>query len=399
MAGKTNFLLLSGLYIFFNGHNEMKASFFYDGSRAISSNVFLLSILLFFNPNTVATSSTSFVDFGPNCSYSIGKMRSSISLAEGETNTVTVIPPSRRNIFIELVADADLDLSLSSKASGTVYLRKYEDGINWDKKNLSSFSYQQQHFKTCVDSCEANFNVSFHEGTVFGVEGNASDGQEWVYINSTVEEITVEVSAYGSGSGFIYWLWDCPLIECKHTCMGISSHPTFAPATIAPSLSPTIVAPTQAPTRFPTSSPSPLPTFWPTPQPTPMPTPVPSLHPMPLPTPYPSGIDLNTTCSFDSIIGHKRPHSCTEAIESCFKCFACCDDVASKMFVAGNLSFECSQESEFGEHCRSVGTYACGCYPRVYEFASSLCSTTNGRGALAQCKHQHSSLPQSVLPP
>ena len=395
----------------------MKTSSFYDVSRAISSNILLLSILLFLNPNTVATSSTTLVDFGPNCSYSMGKMRSSISLAKDETNTVTVIPPSRQNIFIELVADADFDLSLSSKASGTVYLR-YDESFaegdkNWDTGNLKSFSYQQQHFKACVDSCEANFNVSFHEGTVFGVEGNKDNkGQEWIYIDSTVEEITVEVSApESSGSGFVYWLWDCPLIECGNACMGISSQPTLAPSTIAPSLSPTIVAPTQAPTRVPTSSPtsphpSPLPTLWPTPQPvkvtaqptTPMPTPAPSLYPMPLPTPNPSGIDLNTTCSFHSIIGHKRPHSCTEAIEYCFKCFACCDDVASKMFVAGDLSFECSQESEFGEHCRSVGTYACGCYPRVYEVASSLCNTTNGRGALAQCKHQHSSLPQSVLP-
>lgn len=141
-------------------------------------------------------------------------------------------------------------------------------------------------FDACVDGCESNMTLTYHDGTKFDLEGSSSYSSEWIYINRTTEQVYLEVVAYETGIGTVSWYWDCP-DECG-SCTPITASPTNMPTvspTAAPTVSPTAV-PTPAPTVLP--SPAPTPTPDPTRSPTSTPTPAPTKVPTSLPTPLPS---------------------------------------------------------------------------------------------------------------
>ena len=94
-------------------------------------------------------------------------------------------------VFVELDADADLDLKLVSD-DGTVLL--YYDGSNsvhWSLKTMVTFRYDAMGFRTCVDGCTEHMNITYHDGTRFELQGVASYHDEWVYINTTNSDVTL----------------------------------------------------------------------------------------------------------------------------------------------------------------------------------------------------------------
>jgi|MDTB01.1.fsa_nt_gb hypothetical protein len=351
------------------------------------------------SPSTTP-SPTVLVDFGTNCTYSVASQSTSLSLSSGSTSTVATIPAGRMHVFVELLADADLDLKLTALGTSTTLL-SFEPWVNWNHYYMQQINFHMMNIKACVDECVDSVNATYHNGAQFSSVGNSEKGKEFLYINETSEDLLLEVRAYESGTGSIYWSWDCDFAKCNDYCVGITSPPTAAPTTVEPSVLPTPVAPTQAPSFVPTPPPSVIPTAAPiaptsvpTHPPSAVPIPSPSRDPTSPPTPSPSSLALNQTCSFYAITAGEPPQTCADAISNCFRCFACCDDVASKLFVAGDLSFQCRTTVDgYGKHCESVGTYTCGCHPRVKKIASSTCNTTWGQDAARQCSDWHLHLP------
>ena len=176
-------------------------------------------------------------------------------------------------------ADSDLDLKLSA-ADGTVLL-EYNPSVHWSLSEKITFSYHGIGFESCVDGCSASKTLVYHDNTTFVLTGSASYNSEWLYINETSEELLLEIEAYETGAGTVYWLWDCPE-ECGGVCDGVEAK--SAPPTILPTGHPTL---STAPTAVPTLAPSPAPSV--SPQPTISLKPTYSVQPTFLPTtPRPS---------------------------------------------------------------------------------------------------------------
>ena len=100
------------------------------------------------------------------------------------TSAPNVNPPPTDKVFVELDAEADLDLKLVAD-DGTVLL--YYDGsnsVNWSLKTLVTFRHDGMGFRTCVDGCTEHMNITYHDGTMFQLEGVASYHDEWIFINT-----------------------------------------------------------------------------------------------------------------------------------------------------------------------------------------------------------------------
>ena len=170
--------------------------------------------------------------------------------------------------------------------SDGVVLLDYGTGTNW-ADSLTEFTYAGMTFEFCVDGCDADITVGpYYDGSSYNVVGSSSYYNEYVYVDRATEDLVVSAVGYGSGTGTLSVLFDCPGTCC--TCAAA----TFAPSP-APSATPTTAAPTTAePTATPTTAPpSAAPSLFPT---TPAPSATPSVdaqrraHPHPKPAPAPT---------------------------------------------------------------------------------------------------------------
>ena len=211
------------------------------------------------------------------------KQQRYIEVVKGATEFITTIPVGKKQVFIEVDADADFDMKVTAadgEGGSTTVLLEYSPNVHWSFTAKTAFSYNGMEFEACVDGCTESKKLVYHDNTTFRLIGSASYSSEWLFINTATEELTLEIEGYQGGSGTVYWLWDCP-DDCAGVCTGVLS-PT-EPPTQAPSVPPTYsTAPSAVPSRKPTYSTAP--TLRPSKQPTLDPTALPTLEPTALPT-------------------------------------------------------------------------------------------------------------------
>ncbi|KAH8096184.1 DNA binding protein [Aureococcus anophagefferens] len=178
------------------------------------------------------------------CVYTDAVTAYAVDVVQGETQEVFAIPASQRRTWIQLDATADIDLKLET--SGGVVLLDYSTGTNW-ANSLTEYTYAGMTFDFCVDGCDEDITVGpYYDGSSYDVVGSSSYFNEYVYVDRATEDLVVSAVGYGSGTGTLSVLFDCPGTCC--TCAAATSAPSPAPSstptTAAPSLGPTTSRPT-----------------------------------------------------------------------------------------------------------------------------------------------------------
>ncbi|KAH8081087.1 DNA binding protein [Aureococcus anophagefferens] len=149
-----------------------------------------------------------------------------------------------RRTWIQLDATADIDLKLET--SDGVVLLDYSTATNW-ANSLTEYTYAGMTFDFCVDGCDEDITVGpYYDGSSYDVVGSSSYFNEYVYVDRATEDLVVSAVGYGSGTGTLSVLYDCPGTCC--TCAAATSAPSPAPSstptTAALSLGPTTSRPT-----------------------------------------------------------------------------------------------------------------------------------------------------------
>lgn len=141
------------------------------------------------------------LSWGPNCSFTPVSQVATAEVRRSTTYTLARIPKGKRNVFVQVASSSDLDLRLAT-ANGTVLLA-YGDGddddgsgAHWcvDCAVATVWTHRGMTLSACVDGCAASAAWTDHAGVSFSVSGDASYSSEWVFIDTVVETLTLQVT-------------------------------------------------------------------------------------------------------------------------------------------------------------------------------------------------------------
>ena len=158
------------------------------------------------------------------CVYTDAVTAYAVDVVQGETQQVFAIPATQRRTWIQLDATADIDLKLET--SDGIVLLDYSTGTNW-ASSLTEYTYAGMTFEFCVDGCDEDITVGpYYDGSSYNVVGSSSYYNEYVYVDRATEDLIVSAVGYGSGTGTLSVLYDCPGTCCE--CAAA----TFAPSPV-----------------------------------------------------------------------------------------------------------------------------------------------------------------------
>ncbi|KAH8057387.1 hypothetical protein JL721_9767 [Aureococcus anophagefferens] len=216
-----------------------------DSPPPAALSLFLTTPALSTTPSVAPTTCTVDPVF---CVYTDAVTAYAIDVAQGETQEVSAIPASQRRTWIQLDATADIDLKLET--SGGVVLLDYSTGTNW-ANSLTEYTYAGMTFDFCVDGCDEDITVGpYYDGSSYNVTGDASYYNEYVYVDRATEDLVVSAVGYGSGTGTLSVLYDCPgtgaddggadgdADDSPASTMAPSAEPSPAPSSSSPSGAP-----------------------------------------------------------------------------------------------------------------------------------------------------------------
>lgn len=164
--------------------------------------------------------------WGTLCTYTGQKLSASITLSVGDQVLVTKIPANKKKVFVQLNAAGTADLDMRLVDSKGVPMIQYSDLATYNsasptnQKNWCcygntvyttavSFSYNGMKITACMDKCQATMTTPpYFDGHVENLVGTVSFGEEWLYIDQTLEELSLYTVAFTAGSGYISWSAD-----------------------------------------------------------------------------------------------------------------------------------------------------------------------------------------------
>jgi hypothetical protein len=151
------------------------------------------------------------IAFGDRCSFTgaapAGTYTYRMQLFAKKKELVTRVPSGRAGVMIKVVGDADMDLSLETRA-GKKLVSYSMPNANW---GWASFEFQSGKIQSCTDGCDEGVVRTFKgDGLPHRLNGDVSYNSEWIFLERTVDELLLFVHSWGSGAAEVQYQFDCP---------------------------------------------------------------------------------------------------------------------------------------------------------------------------------------------
>jgi len=146
------------------------------------------------------------VDFGDVCDYTSALKSYDVSIKQGETLTLTTIPPGKAHVAIKLTANVDVDIRLETEM-GDPLVSYTDPNEHW---GTSLFEYRGMKIKGCTDGCASPQQMLFHgDGKTHTFVGDADYSSEYIYVVETDQPLVLKASGYQDGHGTVSYQFDC----------------------------------------------------------------------------------------------------------------------------------------------------------------------------------------------